>query len=67
MREVFNSSRHPPLEISDPFINCSPSAIATITVIQGLLVKLQVLLPVNEWVSECHLGPNQVVGSETGI
>lgn len=31
-----------PLETLDPSINCSPSVIATITVIQGLLVKLQV-------------------------
>lgn len=31
-----------PLETPDPLINCSPSVIATITVIQGLLVKLQV-------------------------
>lgn len=30
------------LETSDPVINCSLSVIATITVIQGLLVKLQV-------------------------
>lgn len=30
------------LETSDPFINCSPSATATITVIWGFLVKLQV-------------------------
>lgn len=30
------------LETLDPSINCSPSVIATITVIQRLLVKLQV-------------------------
>lgn len=66
MLELFNSGRHPLWKLLTPFINCSPSAIATITVIQGAACQAAGL-PVNEWVSVCHLGSNQGVESGTGI
>lgn len=56
------------LETSDCFINCSPSAIATITVTRGGwgLVRLQVYRLMSR--SVCAVwDPNQVVESEAGI